>query len=137
MKPILIGKLAKACNIKIDTIRYYERFNLIQPEGRTQAGYRLYNRESIRRIKFIIKAKSLGFKLDEILDLLNLHSSDKATAGDVLLLTQAKITELKLKSEELNVIKIILEDLVKACPGEGPTSDCPILDYMFPKDPEI
>lgn len=137
MKPLTIGKLAKACNSKIDTICYYERINLIQPKGRTKNGYRFYNQESIRRINFIKKAKTLGFKLEEILDLLNLQSSDIATARDVLELTQAKIAELKLKCEELNAVRIILEDLTNACPGEGPTSDCQILDYMYPKDQEI
>jgi DNA-binding transcriptional MerR regulator len=53
MTPLTIGKLARASEVKIDTIRYYERQGLVTPEARTESGYRLYGLESLRRVKFI------------------------------------------------------------------------------------
>ncbi len=79
----------------------------------------------------------MGFKIEEILDLLNLKSSDLAKARDVLELAQAKIVELKHRCEELNAIRIILEDIANGCPGKGPTSEFPIFNYMSPRGQEI
>ncbi len=133
MDKFTISKLAESCDVKNDTVRYYERSGLIQPIGHTKAGYRLYNQESIRKLKFIKKAQSLGFKLEEIKVLLYFDHSDKATANDVLNLTKNKVLEIRQRDKELKSILKILEQLVDLCPGEGPTSECPILDYIYPK----
>ena len=84
MEKIRIGKFSDLCGVKVDTIRYYEGLGLIQPEGRTQGGYRYYGQENFRRFKFIKKGKNLGFSLEEVRVLLNLHTSIETTAGDVL-----------------------------------------------------
>lgn len=132
MVKLTIGKVAEACDVKIDTLRYYERVGLIEPERRTSSGYRLYHPESIRRVKFIKKTQALGFSLDEIRTLLALRGSDTATAGDVLLATENKIVEFKQKIGELETIRKALEDLASQCPGTGPVNDCPILDHLYP-----
>ena len=73
---LTIGRLASACDVNIDTIRYYERKNILQPNGRTDAGYRLYSQDSIARLNFVRGAQTLGFTLSEIAELLDLQSSN-------------------------------------------------------------
>lgn len=132
MGKLTIGKLAKACNVKIDTIRYYERVNLVKPDGRTDSGYRFYDPETIRRVKFIKNAQGLGFSLEEIKKLLDLRASDTATAGDVLRATKSKISEFQEKISDLEKIQNILKELAEQCPEDAHIMDCPILDYLYP-----
>ena len=66
MPTLTIGKLAKAGEVRVDTVRYYERMGLISPFERTESGYRKYSQESIKRLRFIRKAQGLGFSLEEI-----------------------------------------------------------------------
>jgi len=136
MGKLTIGKLAKSCNVKIDTIRYYERVKLVEPDGRTDSGYRFYDPESIRRVKFIKNAQGLGFSLDEIKKLLDLRVSDTATAGDVLSATKLKITEFQEKISDLGKIQNILKDLADQCPDDAHIMECPILDYLYPEHNE-
>ncbi len=136
MMDFTIGKLAAAGKVKIDTIRYYERQGLIAPEGRTEAGYRIFGTEAVRRVKFIRKAQRVGFTLAEISRLLEFGTSQEATAGDVLAITQKKIDRHQSKINELEELKSILGELAVLCPGEGPTSECPILDYLYPEQIE-
>lgn len=133
---INIGKLAYISGVSTDTIRYYERIGLVEPEGRTSSGYRTYSSETVRKIKFIKKAQGLGFSLDEIRTLLDLSTSDAATAGDVLKVAEEKIVEFKHKILELEQIRNVLEDLAARCSGTGPISNCPILDHLYPEEKE-
>ncbi len=134
MENLRIGKFSDLCGVKIDTIRYYEGLGLIQPKGRTQSGYRYYGQECFRRFKFIKKGQSLGFSLEEIRALLNLHASKETTAGDVLKMTKEKLSEQENKINDLKGIMNILKSLIAQCPGEGPTSECPILEYLIPEN---
>lgn len=83
MSELTIGHLARESSVKPDTIRYYETFKLIEPVGRTSAGYRLYEDSSINRIIFIRRSKSFGFKLSEITTLLELLASQTFTNFDL------------------------------------------------------
>ena len=134
MNVFTIGQLAKKCGIRTDTIRYYEQLDIIRPEDRSNAGYRLYGSESIRTIKFIRRAKDLGFTLAEIKMLLNLKASQTATCRDMLELTEAKIAEAKENMRHLDHMHDALEKLSEACPGgDMPLSECPILDHLYPE----
>ena len=136
MEKITIGELAKACNVKIDTIRYYERVNLVKPDGRTDSGYRFYDPEIIRRVKFIKNAQGLGFSLDEIKKLFELQASDTATANDVLKATKTKVNEFQKKISDLEKIQNVLKELADQCPGDVHIMECPILDYLYPNHNE-
>ena len=134
MNDLTIGQLAKESNVRTDTIRYYEQLGIINPEGRSNAGYRLYGPESIRTIKFIRRAKNLGFTLAEIKVLLSLKASQTATCRDMLERTEAKIVEAKENMRHLNDMHDVLEKLSEACPGgDMPLSECPILDHLYPE----
>lgn len=131
-KQITIGQLAEACDVSIDTLRYYERCKLLQPDSRSKSGYRLYGQESIRMVDFIKRSKSLGFTLEEIRKMLTLKSSKDATCAEMLERTHAKITEAKYQVKELGRIEKALTRLSVACPGnDTPISQCPILNHLY------
>lgn len=122
-----IGELAEAVGVRKDTIRYYERTGLIPPPGRTSAGYRLYDKSDVDRIRFIRAAQALDFTLAETQTLLQLTASDTARASDILAITRARLREAETKVEKLDRIRIMLEQLVEARPPEAATDDHLIL----------
>lgn len=130
MNGLTIGKVAKKAGLGIETVRFYEREGLIKPPARTEANYRIYPQRDILRLRFIKRAKNLGFTLREIKELLSLQHDSTATKADVKLQTEAKIEAIELKILDLTRIKEILETLEESCDGHGPTSDCPILDAL-------
>ena len=135
MTSLTIGELAKECGVRPDTIRYYEGKDILHPESRSEAGYRQYGKESLRTLRFILRAKDLGFTLAEIKTLLTLKASQTATCRDMLERTDAKIAEAKENMRHLNCMHDALEKLSEACPGgDMPLSECPILDYLYPEN---
>lgn len=127
-----IGELAKLCQIKTDTLRFYEKHGLLSPSTRSEAGYRLYTDADLSRLKFILRAKSVGFTLNEIADLLliELDKANKACA-DVKGLVDSKLADVETKIAELMQFKQSLQVLSNACCG-GPESaaQCSILEAL-------
>jgi len=130
MKGLTIGKLARAAGVSTDTIRFYERRGLLSPPARTAANYRLYPDKDVLRLKFIKRAKALGFTLNEIKELLSLRHDPKATKAVVKSLTESKIEDIKNRIVDLQRILAILEHLAETCDGHGSADDCPILAAM-------
>lgn len=131
MREVLtIGEVAKAAEIGVETIRFYEREGLIAEPPRRASGYRQYPREAIRRLRFIRRAKELGFTLREIGELLSLRVDPGTTCADVRAMARAKIEDIDGRVAELHRIKDVLERLARSCRGKGPTSECPILDIL-------
>lgn len=130
MKPLTIGKVASRSDIGIETIRFYEREGLIDAPPRTESGYRQYPEAVILRIKFIQRAKELGFSLKDIKELLSLRVDPETTCKDILAKTQCKISEIDDKIQILQKMKGILISLATDCKGRGPISDCPILEAL-------
>ena len=138
MTALTIGKLARASDVKVDTIRYYEREGLVTPESRTEAGYRQYGLESLRRVKFIRKAQGLGFSLTEIAQLLRFGGAQDATKADVLGLTAQKIEEQKKKIRELEELQQTLTQVAALCEGDdSPARECPILAFLYPDEADL
>ena len=132
MNSLTISKLASACDVKTDTIRHYERKNLLTPENRSESGYRLYSLESVKRLRFIRRAQTLGFTLQEIKALLELSEAPENDCSDVQLTARNKIIEIETKIADLNEMKKALEKLATFCPGEGkPLSECNILMHFY------
>ncbi len=128
---LTIGKLASACGVGIDTLRYYERIGLVAPAKRTSNGYRVYTDDAVKRVRFIKRAQHLGFSLADVAALLDFGSTPDATAGDVLELTRAKIASLKDKIAELNELIAVVEQLAHECPGHDESArHCPILNHF-------
>jgi len=132
MSTLTIGKLAKACDVKVDTVRYYERMGLVLPLERSESGYRKYSPDSIRRLRFVRRAQSLGFSLEEIKELLEISDTPEADCGDVQEHAQHKIAEVEVKIADLIKLKSSLEKLTDFCPGKGkPLSECNILQHFY------
>lgn len=131
MTTLTIGKLAAACDVKVDTVRYYERLGLLSPLERSNAGYRIYDPSGVDKLKFIRRTQTLGFTLEEIKDLLELSDRPDADCGDVRAQALKKIGEVETRIKDLKRIKSSLVELVQFCPGEGkPLSECNILQHF-------
>lgn len=130
-----IGKVAKAAGLGVETVRFYERQGLIAEPARSQSGYRQYRPETVRRLHFIVRAKALGFTLQEIGDLLGLRATPGAGCADVQARAEAKMADIEERVAQLEAMKRALGELVNQCRGEGPLSDCPILDALDEDEP--
>lgn len=122
-----VSGLAKAAGVNTETIRFYERRGLLPVPARTAAGYRLYPAIMVRRLRFIRHAKDLGFTLEEIAELLSLRQDPDGTCADVRDRAQGKITDIDRRIAALTAMRATLAAIASACPGQGPTTDCPIL----------
>lgn len=125
-----IGQLAKDVGVNIETIRYYERLNMLGPTSRLPSGYRLYNHEAQRRLRFIRNAQALGFTLHEIEELLDLKVSSKARCGDVQRRAEAKLRHVEVKVRDLQALARSLRNLIRTCRAGQPTDRCPILQSL-------
>ena len=134
MDGLTIGRLAKQVGIGIETIRFYERQGLIEPPPRTESNYRLYPTEEAARLRFIKRAKNLGFTLSEIKELLFIRHDPNATKADIKNRTLNKIEDVKQKISDLTRIKMALEHLASSCDGHGPLEECPILEALDSDD---
>lgn len=130
METLTIGKLAKRTGVSTDTIRFYERCGLIETAARSESNYRLYNEEDALRLRFIRRAKSLGFTLAEIGELLVLSSDPAATKADIKERATRKIEKIRDRIRDLTRIQAGLEQLAAQCDGHGPVDDCPILEAL-------
>ena len=125
-----IGQLAKAVGVSVQTVRYYERLNLLGPTARKPSGYRLYGPDEERRLRFIKNAQALGFTLHEIAELLNLRVSATARCGDVQRRAEAKLKHVEAKVRDLQVLARSLRNLIRTCRAGRPTDRCPILQSL-------
>ncbi|MBL4853020.1 MAG: heavy metal-responsive transcriptional regulator [Robiginitomaculum sp.] len=132
MSSIAIGQLAKAGNVNIDTVRYYERKNLLLPETRTPSGYRQYSQGSIRRLRFIRKAQGLGFSLKEIGKMLDISGNSNAECGNIKQYAEKKINDIQTRISDLQKIRDGLRQIAQACPGgDSPLENCTILEHFY------
>lgn len=125
-----IGQLAGAAGVGVETVRFYERKGLLPEPPRRRSGYRRYPPDAVARVRFIRRAKDLGFTLREVAELLALRVDPDKTCADVRALARDKIANVEAKLRELERIKTALERLSRQCRGRGPTSECPILDAI-------
>jgi MerR family Zn(II)-responsive transcriptional regulator of zntA len=125
---LTIGKVARLADVSIDTIRYYERHGLVSPVQKSDAGYRLYNDEAVRRLHFIKHAQHCGLSLAEIHQLLDLKRQDDACCEDVRSLVVQKKLQLEHKIKSLQTMSQALSELIAICVDDTkPLDACPIL----------
>jgi MerR family Zn(II)-responsive transcriptional regulator of zntA len=126
--PLTIGKIASLAKVSADTLRYYERERLIAPAAKSAGGYRLYESDALRRIRFIKQAQQCGFNLAEIRSLLALRGSNAACRRDVRRVALEKKLQLEGKIKAMKVMSSALTQLIKQCSADNrPLDDCPIL----------
>jgi MerR family copper efflux transcriptional regulator len=127
METMTIGRLAKAAGVNIDTIRYYERNGLLPSAARRVSGYREYDGAAVARLRFIRRAKDLGFSLSDIAELLSLSSDRRNDMQGVKRKAEQHAAEVERKIAELERMRRGLETLIAACPGHGELAHCPIV----------
>jgi Hg(II)-responsive transcriptional regulator len=135
MGKLTIGKLASAAEVGIDTVRFYERACLLKRPQRTAAGYRLYAESDVARLRFIRRAKALGFSLDEIAELLRLNDGGGRRSA-VRALAEQRLKEIEQKLSELGRMRDTLRHLVHECRGDGSIAGCPIIEAVLPEQRE-
>lgn len=125
-----IGQVAARAGVNKETVRYYERRDLIPEPDRRRSGYRIFTRRHIEQIRFIKRAQELGFTLSEIKELLDLRMDEDTSCSEIKREARRKHVDVTEKIEDLERIRETLVDLIDACSGEGPKGDCPILEAL-------
>lgn len=122
-----IGQVAKRSGVGIETIRFYEREGVIPRPPRTDAGYRLYDEETLKRLHFIGRAKELGFSLKEISQLMALRLTPRSNCTEVKKKAVSKLEEINQKIADLQRMRATLKEVTEACEESKPILTCPIL----------
>lgn len=130
MKPLTIGQVAHRSGVGIDTVRFYEREGLLAKPTRNHSGYRQFDVGVIARLQFILRAKELGFTLNEIKELLSLRVDPSTSCEDVKARAETKIADIEDKIRTLQRMKRALLRLTQECCETGSGSECPILDAL-------
>lgn len=121
-----IGDMSAASGVSQRMIRHYEKIGLVPPAARRDSGYRDYDQRDVHTLRFIGRARDLGFPIEEIRQLLALWQDRDRASADVKSLALARAAELKRKARELDQMRRSLEDLAARCHGDN-RPDCPIL----------
>ena len=124
-----IGDASTESGVSAKMIRHYESLGLLKQPKRTVAGYRIYDEADVHTLRFIRRARDLGFTMKEIEQLLGLWRNRRRASADVRRIAQGHIGELDRKINELQAMRRALEDLVHHCHGDH-RPDCPILDDL-------
>ncbi|HVS31388.1 MAG TPA: heavy metal-responsive transcriptional regulator [Thermoanaerobaculia bacterium] len=127
---LTIGDVASQAGVGVETVRFYERKGLIDRPRRPASGFRHYDDQMPRRIRFIRHAQELGFSLREIRELLDLRIDPDVSCADVKAKAIAKVAEVEEKLASLARMRDTLLAITRSCAGEGPTTECPILDAL-------
>lgn len=123
-----IGDASSMCGLPAKTIRYYEEIGLVRPPRRHN-GYRDYGERELHMLRFLQRARGLGFSMNDCRQLLSLYEDRNRASASVKALAEARLDELDRKLAELNSLRDTLALLVKACRGDH-RPDCPILDDL-------
>lgn len=123
-----IGTAARRSALPAKTIRYYEEIGLLRP-ARADNGYRDYSGDDIHRLKFLQRARGLGFSVEECRQLLSLYGDTHRASADVKALAATNLDQIEHKIAELQSLKTALTHLVQTCHGDA-RPDCPILDEL-------
>lgn len=135
METIRIGLLAELSGVSIDTVRYYEREGLLPEPSRRASGYREYRQSDVERLRFVRRAKELGFRLGEIAELLSLTDNRHADMEGVKRKAEERLEQVEAKIAELQRVKRGLKKLIAACPGHGELDRCPIVAALSGHEP--
>jgi MerR family transcriptional regulator, copper efflux regulator len=129
MLDMTIGRAAKFSAVSAKMIRHYESIGLLPKAQRTEAGYRLYDESDVHTLRFIQRARSLGFPLETIRTLLALWRNRRRSSGQVKDLAQRHVADLERKIAEMQAMVRTLKHLAHNCHGDE-RPDCPILDDL-------
>jgi MerR family copper efflux transcriptional regulator len=123
-----IGTAAEKSGLPAKTIRYYEEVGLVKA-ARGENGYREYGQNEVHKLRFLKRARNLGFSVEECRQLLSLYEDQSRESAEVKAIAQAKLGELELRLRELTELRNTLRHLVHCCNGDS-RPDCPIIDEL-------
>jgi MerR family copper efflux transcriptional regulator len=124
-----IGQAATATGVSAKMIRYYESIALIPAGKRTDAGYRIYGDNDLHTLRFVKRARLLGFSLEQIRDLLSLWQNKGRASADVKTIAMGHVAELNQRIAELTEMRDTLQTMASCCHGDQ-RPDCPILQSL-------
>ena len=127
--PVPIGTAAERAGVSPRMVRHYEALGLLQGVARTDGGYRQYTEADVHTLRFIRRARDLGFAMDEIATLLGLWQDQHRASREVKRIAQAHIDDLGRRIAAMQAMQRSLQQLVGCCQGDG-RPDCPILDDL-------
>lgn len=129
-----IGAIAKRSGLPAKTIRYYESIGLIPPALRSNGNYRTYSDRDLQILRFVQRARGLGFSVKDVGTLLALWQDRRRASAEVRRLAEDHVAEIDQKLEELKSMRRTLLDLIERCHGDE-RPDCPILDDLAGEKP--
>lgn len=124
------GQLAKKTGVKAETIRYYEKYGLLDDPERSSGGHRVYSDEDARKLVFVRRCRELGFSLIEIEQLLELADTSGRNCAQVQRSTQIHLDDVRSKIRDLRRMERTLAELISQCENNASAS-CPIIDSLF------
>ena len=124
------GALARQAGVNVETIRYYEKIELMPEPLRMGNGYRVYDEADLKRLSFIRRCRELGFSLDEVRGLLGLVDGGDYTCAEVRDLSIVRLGDVRQKIRDLRKMERTLKDMVSQCKG-GLVPECPIVDRLY------
>ena len=124
-----IGEAARRSGMAAKTIRFYEEAGLIAPASRAGNGYREFGEDDVRRLRFIHRARDLGFSVEEVRRLLSLWSDRERASADVKRLALEHVARVEVKMAELRSMRDAIHHLAERCHGDD-RPECPILDEL-------
>ena len=130
LKSVTRGVLPQQSAVNSETIRYYEKIELMPQPWRSENGHRLYNNDQLKRLIFIRRCRELGFNLEEIRNLLGLVDTGEFSCDEVKLQTQAHLQDIQQKLHDLKKMERVLKGLVSECES-GKLTRCPIVEALY------
>lgn len=127
--PLTIGQAAERSGVSPKMLRHYESLGLLPPVARTESGYRLYGEKEVHTLRFIRRARDLGFSMAEIAELLALWQDRARASGQVKRIAETHIADLDRRLAEMQAMRRALAALAHCCRGDD-RPDCPILDDL-------
>lgn len=124
-----IGQASGASGVSARMIRHYETIGLMPAAARRESGYRDYAEAEVHALRFIRRARDMGFSIDEIAQLLALWRDQKRASGDVKAMAETRLAEIDRRIEDLSAMRRTLSKLVSSCAGDD-RPDCPILEDL-------
>lgn len=130
VKRLQRGELADRTGCNLETVRYYEKIGLLPEPPRTSGGHRAYGTTHERRLRFILRARELGFSLEEIRALLRLADERDRPCAEARTVAAAHLQDVRAKIADLKRMERVLKNVVAEC-GDGTLPECPLIETLF------
>ncbi len=135
VKGLKRAELAQRTGCNLETVRYYEKVGLLPEPPRTASGYRSYDSTHERRLRFVLRARELGFSIDEIRELLHLVDERDQPCAEASVVAAAHLDDVREKIADLKRMERVLKNVVAQCSG-GTRRECPLIETLF-REPAV